>query len=108
MRGIAYLYSDTRAYLSTHGLNEPRLDTYPGWEGPNPRGVSMFLHGNALLEPVLSDVMGLTRLNYRAEAYSATLPVTRGFADAVPRDPDGCGQETDAVGPASSFLASYI
>jgi hypothetical protein len=27
--------------------------------------------------------MGLTKLNYNSAAYSATLPVTLGFADAV-------------------------
>ena len=81
MRGMAYLYSDTRAYLWTMGY-VPRLDTYPGWEVPNPLAVDV-LHGTALLEVVLSDVMGLTKLNYNSAAYSATLPVTLGFADAV-------------------------
>ncbi len=81
MRGMAYLHSDTRAYLWTTGY-VPRLDTYPGWEVPNPLAVDV-LHGKALLEVVLSDVMGLTKLNYNSAAYSATLPVTLGFADAV-------------------------
>jgi len=81
MRGLAYLYSDTRAYLWTTGY-VPRLDTYPGWEVPNPLAVDV-LRGNAPLEVVLSDVMGLTKLNYNSAAYSATLPVTLGFADAV-------------------------
>lgn len=81
MRGMAYLYSDTRAYLWTMGY-VPRLDTYPGWEVPNPLSVDV-LHGKALLEDVLLDVMGLTKLNYNSAEYSAALPVTLGFADAV-------------------------
>ncbi len=81
MRGMAYLYSDTRAYLWTMGY-VPRLDTYPGWEVPNPLAVDV-LRGKAPLEVVLADVMGLTKLNYNSAAYSATLPVTLCFADAV-------------------------
>jgi hypothetical protein len=48
MRGTAYLYSDTRAYLWTMGY-VPRLDTYPGWEVPNPLAVDV-LRGKAPLE----------------------------------------------------------
>ncbi len=81
MRGMAYPRSDTRAYLWTSGY-VPRLDTYPGWEVPNPVNVEV-LRGSAPLEVVLADVMALTKLNYNSADYSATLPVTLGFADAV-------------------------
>jgi hypothetical protein len=81
MRGMAYPTSATRAYLWTMGY-VPRLDTYPGWEVPNPLAVDI-LRGNAPLEVVLADVMSLTKLNYNSSDYSATLPVTLGFADAV-------------------------
>ncbi len=81
MRGIAYPTSATRAYLWTTGY-VPRLDTYPGWEVPNPLAVDV-LRGLAPLEVVLGDVMALTKLNYNSADYSATLPVTLGFADAV-------------------------
>jgi hypothetical protein len=81
MRGMAYLYSATRAYLWTTGY-VPRLDTYPGWEVPNPLAVDV-LRGVAPLEVVLADVMALTKLNYNSADYSATLPVTLGFAEAV-------------------------
>jgi hypothetical protein len=81
MRGMAYPRSDNRAYLWTLGY-VPRLDTYPGWEVPNPVSVEV-LRGVAPLEIVLADVMALTKLNYNSADYSATLPVTLGFADAV-------------------------
>jgi hypothetical protein len=81
MRGLAYPISATRAYLWTTGY-VPRLDTYPGWEVPNPLAVDV-LRGEAPLETVLADVMALTKLNYNSADYSATLPVTLGFADAV-------------------------
>jgi hypothetical protein len=81
MRGMAYATSSNRAYLWTAGY-VPRLDTYPGWEVPNPLAVDV-LRGVAPLEVVLADVMALTKLNYNSADYSATLPVTLGFADAV-------------------------
>jgi hypothetical protein len=37
---MAYLYSDAGAYLWTMGY-VPRLDTYPGWEVPNPLAVDV-------------------------------------------------------------------
>jgi len=81
MRGMAYPTSATRAYLWTMGY-VPRLDTYPGWEVPNPLAIDV-LRGVAPLEVVLADVMALTKLNYNSADYSATLPVTLGFAEAV-------------------------
>ena len=78
---MAYPTSATRAYLWTMGY-VPRLDTYPGWEVPNPLAVDV-LRGAAPLEVVLADVMALTKLNYNSADYSAALPVTLGFADAV-------------------------
>ena len=81
MRGTAYAASDTRAYLWTMGY-VPRLDTYPGWEVPNPIAIDV-LHGKAPLDVVLTDVMALTKLNYNSAEYGAALPVTLGFADAV-------------------------
>ena len=81
MRGMAYATSANRAFLWTAGY-VPRLDTYPGWEVPNPLAIDV-LRGVARLEVVLADVMALTKLNYNSADYSATLPVTLGFADAV-------------------------
>lgn len=81
LRGTAYPVSDRRAYLWTAGY-VPRLDTYPGWEVPNPISVEV-LRGSAPLETVLADVLALTKLNYNSADFGATLPVTLGFADAV-------------------------
>jgi hypothetical protein len=50
----------------------PHLDTYPGWEVPNPLADDA-LRGIAPLEVVLADVMALSKLNYNSADYSATL-----------------------------------
>lgn len=81
MRGMAYPVNDKRAYLWTSGY-VPRLDTYPGWEVPNPIQVEI-LRGDAPLQVVLADVLALTKLNYNSADFSASQPVTLGFADAV-------------------------
>lgn len=81
MRGLAYRASDTRAYLWSTGY-VPRLDTYPGWETPNPILIEI-VRGEAKIETVLADILGLTKLNYNACEYGASMPVTLNFADAV-------------------------
>jgi hypothetical protein len=81
MRGMAHKVSDTRAYLWSAGY-VPRLDTYPGWETPNPILVEI-VRGAADIETVLADILGLTKLNYNACEFSASMPVTLSFADAV-------------------------
>lgn len=81
MRGLAHRVSDKRAYLWSAGY-VPRLDTYPGWETPNPIVVEI-VRGEAKIETVLADILGLTKLNYNACEYSASMPVTLNFADAV-------------------------
>lgn len=81
MRGLAHRISDKRAYLWSTGYI-PRLDTYPGWETPNPILVEI-VRGEAKIETVLADILGLTKLNYNACEYSASMPATLNFADAV-------------------------
>lgn len=81
LRGTAIRASDTDAYLWTKGF-VPRLQTYPGWEVPNPLKVSIH-RGAADLETVLKDVLGLTKLNFNACIYGDGVPVTLRFAGAI-------------------------
>ena len=69
---------------SGDGLNgyAPRRDTYMGPETPNPISVKV-LRGDCSLETVLSDVLGLTKINFNSCLHNDRLPVTIRFANAV-------------------------
>lgn len=81
LRGTAIIVSERSAYLWTTGFI-PRLDTYPGREVPNPLTVDI-VKGDADMQLVLSDLMGLTKLNFNSAGFSDGLPVTLRFADLV-------------------------
>lgn len=81
VRGSALIAGDYSGYLWTAGY-VPRLGTYPGFEVPNPLSIEI-ARGKASLEVVLSDIMGLTKLNYNACLFGDKKPVTLRFADAV-------------------------
>lgn len=84
IRGTAIILSDTDAYLWTTGF-VPRLDTYMGPETPNPLFVTVLRSSGELPEiaTVLSDIHGLTKVNYNACNFSDALPVTIRFANKV-------------------------
>jgi argonaute-like protein implicated in RNA metabolism and viral defense len=75
------ILTDRNSFLWTAGY-VPRLDTYMGPETPNPIQVKI-LRGECDLETVLSDVLGLTKINFNSCLYNDRLPVTIMFADAV-------------------------
>jgi len=81
LRGLAFLESDRKAYLWTHGFI-PRAQNYLGKEVPNGLLVDV-CRGEADLQVVLKDIMALTKLNYNACRFSDAQPVTLRFADAV-------------------------
>jgi hypothetical protein len=81
LRGTAMMVSDRRGYLWTKGFVS-RLDTYPGWETPNPLSIEI-TRGTADLQQVMTDVLGLTKVNFNACVFADGLPVTLKFADAV-------------------------
>lgn len=84
IRGTAMLLDDRHAYLWTNGYI-PRLDTYIGPETPNPLYVSVLKSTGEFpsIQTVLTDIMGLTKINYNSCNYSDGLPVTVRFADKV-------------------------
>jgi hypothetical protein len=81
LRGTAFVARERLGYLWTKGF-VPRLATYPGWEVPNPLLIEIH-RGEAELEQVMADVMGLTKINFNACIFADGLPVTLKFADAV-------------------------
>lgn len=81
LRGTVITQSDKVAYLWTSGFI-PELETYPGWEVPNPLRVEI-CRGEAEIDSVVSDILQLTKLNFNACIYGDGLPVTLRFADAI-------------------------
>lgn len=81
IRGTVLYTGERNAYLWTSGY-APRLDTYMGPETPNPITVRV-LRGDCPLETVLSDVLGLTKINFNSCLHNDRLPVTIRFANAV-------------------------
>lgn len=81
IRGTAFKLSERAAYLWTSGY-VPRLDTYIGPETPNPLMVTINW-GECAIETVLTDVMGLTKINFNTCLFNDGQPVTIRFAEAV-------------------------
>jgi hypothetical protein len=81
MRGLAWVKSERRGYLWSKGY-VPRLQTYAGREVPGPLVIEIS-QGKADLRQVMTDVLGLTKLNYNACIYGDGVPVTLRFADSV-------------------------
>lgn len=81
LRGSAYRINRMRALLWTMGYI-PQLKTYPGREVPNPLAIEI-CRGDADINVVMQDVMGLTKVNFNACVFADGLPVTLRFANAV-------------------------
>lgn len=84
LRGTAMVLNDTTAYFWASGFL-PRLDTYIGPETPNPLFITILRSTGDMppLKTVLSDILGLTKINYNACNFNDGLPVTVRFADKV-------------------------
>lgn len=81
LRGVGLVLSPNKGLLWSRGY-VPRLQTYPGWEVPVPIEVEI-AKGVASIDQVLTDVFGLTKLNYNACIFGDGMPVTLRFANAV-------------------------
>jgi len=73
---------NNRSGLLWGGGFKPRIATYDGWETPVPLRIDV-QHGDAPIERVAQDILGLTKLNYNACRLGDAQPVTVGFSDAV-------------------------
>lgn len=81
LRGTFWQVAERTGYLWASGF-KPRLATYDGWETPAPLRIEV-QHGEAELQQVASDILGLTKLNYNTCKLGDAQPVTVGFSDAV-------------------------
>lgn len=81
IRGTFWQCSDTAGYLYGSGF-KPRIATYDGWETPVPLRIDV-QHGEAPIDLVARDILGLTKLNYNACRLGESQPVTIKFSDAV-------------------------
>lgn len=84
LRGTALMLDEQNAYLWTNGY-VPQLDTYIGPETPNPLFITALRSKNQMppMKTILSDIMGLTKINYNSCNYNDGLPVTVRFANMV-------------------------
>lgn len=81
LRGTFWRISPSSGYLWASGF-KPRLATYDGTETLVPLRIDV-QYGEADLEQVALDILGLTKLNYNACRLGEREPVTIGFSDAV-------------------------
>lgn len=81
LRGTFLRLHDRAGYLFGAGF-KPRLGTYDGAEVPTPLRIDIE-HGEADLDQVAADILGLTKLNYNACRLGESRPVTVGFSDEV-------------------------
>lgn len=81
LRGSFWQLTERHGYLWGSGF-KPRLRTYDGSEVPVPLSISI-QRGEASLEQVARDILGLTKLNYNACKLGEFQPVTIRFSDEV-------------------------
>jgi len=81
IRGTAINVTRNRSLLWTGGY-VPRLRTQIGLEVPRPLEIEV-CRGSADWEQVVTDILGLTKLNYNSCTFADSLPVTLRFADMV-------------------------
>jgi hypothetical protein len=81
IRGTFWKWNERSGYLYASGF-KPRLATYDGWETPAPLRIDI-QHGEAPIERVAMDILGLTKLNYNACKLGESKPVTVKFSDNV-------------------------
>lgn len=81
LRGTFLKWSNKIGYLWGTGF-KPRIETYDGWEVPNPLKIEI-QYGDADIEQVALDIFGLTKLNYNACRLGDSEPVTIMFSDDV-------------------------
>lgn len=81
IRGTYLRRTARSCFLWTSGF-KPESGTYDGWETPVPLDIRI-RHGDADIQQVAKDVLGLTKLNYNACKLGESEPVTIKFSDVV-------------------------
>lgn len=80
-RGMYLKLHPRKGYLWTKGF-VPRLQTYQGREVPKPLSIEI-CHGKADIKQVMTDILGLTKVNFNRCDFADGVPVTLRFADQV-------------------------
>jgi hypothetical protein len=81
LRGTFWQVNERTGFLWGSGF-KPALRTYDGWEVPTPLRIDV-QYGDADVEQVAADILGLTKLNYNSCKLGDSEPVTVKFSDAV-------------------------
>lgn len=81
MRGTAMIVDEKEAYLCTKGFI-PRLNSSNSMEMPRNLRIKI-IRGDANIETVLKDILGLTKLNYNSCIYGDGMPVTLKFSNKI-------------------------
>lgn len=81
LRGTFWKLNEKSGYLYCSGFKS-RIAAYDGWETPVPLKIDV-QYGDATIELVAKDILGLTKLNYNACRLGESEPVTIKFSNAV-------------------------
>jgi hypothetical protein len=81
LRGTFLKVNEKSGYLYCSGF-KPRIAAYDGWETPVSLKIDI-QYGDASIEDVAKDILGLTKLNYNACRLGESEPVTIKFSNAV-------------------------
>jgi hypothetical protein len=81
LRGTFWRADARSGYLWSSGF-KPTVLSYDGAEVPTPLRIDI-QHGEADIDQVAADIMGLTKLNYNACKVGDAVPVTIKFSNAV-------------------------
>ena len=81
LRGLFWKRTDRYGLLYTTGF-VPRVGTYEGFETPVPLSIAL-QHGEADIQQVAHDILGLTKLNYNACNFGAAEPITIKYSKRI-------------------------
>ena len=81
LRGLFWQRSNNYGLLYTTGF-VPRVGTYEGFETPVPLSLSI-QHGDANIQQIANDILGLTKLNYNACGFGESEPITIKYSKRI-------------------------
>jgi len=80
-RGTFLKLNEKSCYLWGTGYKE-NMKTYDGWEVPSPMRIEI-MYGEAEIDTIAQDILGLTKLNYNSCKLGSSSPVTIGYSKQV-------------------------
>ena len=98
LRGTCLSVSDDTHVLYTQGY-VPLLRTYPGSGSPNPLEVKIEV-GDTPADELMSEILGLTKVNWNTASFACHLPMTLNFARRVG---EILGELPSSASPATEY-----